>query len=182
MKINELVEMYKKNPRIDIAKQLEVQNYVSIALKREMARLVLDNCTYIVDDEIHIDSIERYILFTIAVIGMHTNLEFSYEEDSDTSTIDDYDILCESGLLVKIIDTFKDDYVSCQEILNMMTSDRLQDNMTIEKKLYKFLDGIQNMLSGAVDNLVENLDVDSLNELQLDKTNLSQLFELIGNK
>ena len=182
MKVNEFIEMYEKNPRIDIAKQLEVKKYVGIDYKRRIADLVLDNCTTIVDGEIHIDSIERYILFTLAVLGMYTNLDFSYEEDSESSSIDDYDALCESGLLVKIIDSFKEDYMSCQEILNMATSDRLQNNMTIEKKLYQFLDAIQNMLSGVVDNLVENLDIDSLSDLQLDQDKIMKLYNLIENK
>ena len=43
MKIYELVEMYKKNPRINLEKELEVQKYISIAYKREMANLILDN-------------------------------------------------------------------------------------------------------------------------------------------
>lgn len=180
MKINELVEMYEKNPRIDIAKKLEVVPYVGIEYKRELARLVLDNCTSVVDGEVHIDSVERYLLFTISVIGMHTNLEFSYGEDSTEGVVDNYDALCKSGLLVKIIDTFKDDYASCQEILNMMTADRLQDNMTIEKKLYQFLDAIQGILANSVNNLTEKLDLDSLSGLDHDK--LIQLYNLIGNK
>lgn len=180
MKINELVEMYEKNPRIDIAKKLDTIPYISIGYKRELAKLVLDNCTSIIDGEVHIDSVERYLLFTISVISMHTNLEFSSSEDSEHNVVDDYDSLCKSGLLVKIIDTFKDDYVSCQEILNMMTADRLQDNMTIEKKLYQFLDSIQEMLSNGVNNLIENLDLDSLAGLDQDK--LMGLYNLIGNK
>jgi hypothetical protein len=178
MKVKELVEMYKKNPRIDLVKHLEVQEYVSISLKRELAKLVLDNCTTIVDNEIHIDSIERYILFTISVIGIHTNLEFS--SDDNSSSIDDYDMLCKSGLLVKIIDTFKDDYASCQEILNMMTADRLQINMTIEKKIYQFLDAIQEILANSIDNLIGKLDLGVLNGL--DQTKLEQLYNLVGNK
>lgn len=179
MKANELVEMYKKNPRIDIEKILEVKKYVSIAYKREMAKLILDNCTTIVDGEVHIDSVERYMLFTIAVIGLHTNLEFIHEEDDEYSVIDDYDLLCESGILVKIIETFKDDYASCQEILNMMTTDSLQDNMTIEKKLYQFLDAIQDILSGTIDGLVDKLDIDNL---QLDQDKLLKIYDLIEQK
>lgn len=162
MKVQEFIEKYNKNTRIDIAKTLEVQQYVGIDLKRQMAGLILDNCTTIVDDEMHIDSVERYILFTIMVISMHTNLEFLDEDDIDHSAIDDYDALCKSGLLVKVIDTFKDDYASCQEILNMMTADKMQDNMTIEKKLYKFLDEIQKTVGEALNNLVSKLDLGNL--------------------
>lgn len=182
MKIYELVEMYKKNPRINLEKELEVQKYVSIAYKREMANLILDNCTSIIDGEVHIDSIERYILFTITVIGLHTNLEFVNEEDDNYSVIDDYDLLCESGLLTKVIDTFKDDYAACQEILNMMTADRLQDNMTFEKKIYQFMDTIQDILSEATNDLIDKLDIDALNGLQLDQDKLMQLYNLINKK
>lgn len=189
MKIQELVEKYKKNQRIDIAKELDVKPYVSIAFKREMAQLVLDNCTTVVDGEIHIDSVERYILFTIAVIGMHTNLEFayeddqehsSYEDDQEHSSIDDYDALCESGLLVKIIDTFKDDYASCQEILNMMTADRMQGGMTIEKKIGNFLDGIQGALGDSLNKLVEKLNPDNLlGDLPIDQNKLLELYNSV---
>lgn len=182
MKVQELLKMYKNNPRIDIAKQLDVKKYTSIAYKREMAKLVLSNSISIVDGEVHIDSVERYILFTIAVIGMHTNLEFSYEDDNERTSIDDYDELCESGLLVKIINTFQEDYVACQEVLNMMTSDIMQDNLTIEKKIYKFLDYIQDILSDAINGVVEKLDTNLLNDLQLDKDDLHKIYDAIRNK
>lgn len=180
MKINELIEMYEQNSRIDIAKKIDVKPYISIEYKRELARLVLDNCTSVVDGEIHIDSVEKYLLFTIAVIGMHTNLEFAYAEDDEGGSIRDYDALCSSGLLVKIIDTFKDDYVACQEVLNMMTADRLQNNMTIEKKLYKFLDNIQEMLENGVNVLMDKLDLDALSGLN--QETLAQLYDLIVDK
>lgn len=181
MTVREFVEMYKNNPRIDISKQLEVQQYVSIALKREMAKLVLDNCTTNVDGEIHIDSLERYILFTIAVIGMHTNLEFSYN-DENSSVIDDYDVLCESGLLIKVIDCFKDDYDACQEILNMMTSDVLQDNMTFEKKIYQFLDTIQNILKDATDRMIDEMDISSLGDMQINQEKLIELYDFFKSR
>ena len=162
-------------------KKLDVQKYVSILSKRKMAVVILDNCTSVVDGEMHIDSVERYILFTITVIGLHTNLEFFDDDDDEYSAINDYDLLCESGLLVKIIDTFKDDYVACQEILNMMTADRLQDNMTIEKRIYQFVNTIENILSDATDTIVEKLD-SGLGDLQFNKDGLHKLYNLIENK
>lgn len=182
MRVNEFIEKYNSNPRIDIGKLLEVKKYISIVYKQHIADLVLDNCTDIVDGEVHINSVDRYILFTMAVISAHTNLEFAYEDDSEYSSLYDYDLLCESGLLSKVIDTFKEDYLSCQEILNMMTSDRLQNNMTIENKLYKFFDSIQEILAQGINKLTENLDGDLINNMQLDENNLSQLLNLIGNK
>ena len=180
MKVNEFIEMYEKNNRIDITRTLEVVPYIGVEYKRELAKLVLDNCTTIVDGEVHIDSVERYLLFTISVIGMHTNLEFNDEENEEYSVIDDYDTLCKSGLLTKIIDTFKDDYASCQEILNMMTADKLQDNMTFEKKVHQFLDSISKILSDGIDNLTNKLNIDDL--MGFDPEKLTQLLSLFDNK
>lgn len=182
MRVQELVEKYEKNQRIDIAKEIDAQKYISIVYKEKIAELVLENCTSIVDGEVHIDSIERYILFTITVISAHTNLEFDYEDDNEGSVIDDYDMLCASGLLTKIIDTFKDDYIACQEILNMMTADRLQDNMTIEKKIYQFLDGIQYMLDSTINNFSEKINFDLLNDLDINQDELLKLRKLLENK
>ena len=189
MTVQEFIAKSKNNYRLDIAKELEVKTYTSIALKREMANLVLDNCTTVVDDEVHIDSLEKYILFTLAVIAMHTNLELTTlddenAEDGDTiSVLDEYDMLCESGLLVKIIDTFQEDYAACQEVLNMIAFDRMQNNMTIEKKIYKFIDELQVMLSGAVSELTAKLSSgDLLGNLPVDQLKLLELFNSINNK
>ena len=183
MKVMEFVEMYKKNSRIDIEKCLEVKKYISIVQKRQIAELVLSNCTSIVDGAVRVDSVERYLLFTIAVISMHTNLEFVSTEDEDYDAINDYDILCESDLLVKIIDTFKDDYASCQEILNMMTADMVQSSVTIEQKIGKFLDGVQEILDKATNSLVEKINMDDLlGNLQLDQAKLLDVYNLINGK
>ena len=180
MKINELVEKYQKNARINIAQTIEAQPYIGIELKRHLASLVLDNCTTIIDGEIHIDSIEKYLLFTLAVISAHTNLEFSSEDDTDHSAIDDYDTLCETGLLSKVIETFKDDYAACQEVLNMMTSDRLQNNMTLEKKLGNLLDNIQELIGDSLRHLVGNLDIDELmSDASLDQNKIINLFNTL---
>ena len=180
MKVQELVEMYNKNQRIDIEKKIETRKYVGIEFKQRMAQLVLDNCTTVIDGEVHIDSVERYILFTISVISMHTNLEFVDNEAENHSALDDYDLLCESGLLVKIIDTFKDDYASCQEILNMMTADRMQDSMTIERKINSLLDSVQNTLGGALGNLMEKINIDDLLGVpSIDQGKLMDIYNLI---
>ena len=112
---------------------------------------------------------------------MHTNLEFSFDNE-ESNSINDYDMLCKSGLLIKIIETFKDDYAAFQEILNMMTADKLQENMTIEKKFYKFLDEIQNIIGISIDSLIEKLNLESLDLSQLNLGSLLKLYGAIDNK
>lgn len=167
MKINELLEMYKKNQMINLKNVLEVEEYISTPLKRKMCDLVLDSCIEDVNGVLHIDSFDRYILFTIAVISMHTNLEFSIDADGVTS-IDEYDELNKIGLIDKIISTFKTDYEACKVMLDMLTNDRMKNQETLEKKIIQFLNGIAQ-------------DINSLNNLE-NKEDILNLLESLTAK
>ena len=167
MKINELLEMYKKNQMINLKNVLEIEEYISTPLKRKMCDLVLDSCIEDVNGVLHIDSFDRYILFTIAVISMHTNLEFSTDADGVTS-IDEYDELNKIGLIDKIINTFKTDYEACKVMLDMLTNDRMKNQETLEKKIIQFLNGIAQ-------------DIDSLNNLE-NKEDILNLLESLTAK
>lgn len=160
MKINEFIEMYRKNRNINLKKVLEVKEYISVAHKQKIAELVLDSSLVEEDGILQINSLDRYLLFTIAVISMHTNLEFSTDdEDDDHSSLDDFDMLCENGLLEKILDTFREDYNACQIVLDMMTSDMVKNYETLEKKILRFLNNIP-------DNIQKNFDsLENKNEI-----------------
>ena len=138
MKVNELVELYQKNKMIDLKKILEIKEYISIAYKQKIAELVLDECITEQNGNLYINSLSRYILFTMAVISIHTNLEFAYE-DEGYNILDDFDALNKNHLLDKIIETFKDDYDACQIVLDMMTSDKIKNHETLEKKIISLL-------------------------------------------
>ena len=157
MKINELLEMYKKNKMINLKNVLEVEEYISTPLKRKMCELVLDSCIEDNDGVLSFDSLDRYLLFTISVISMHTNLEFSIDDEGFTS-IDEYDELNKVGLIEKIIATFEKDYEACKVMLDMLTNDRMKNQETLEKKIIKFLNKVQSEL-GELDNLENNEDI-----------------------
>lgn len=139
MKINEFIEMYKKNRNIDLKRVLEVADYISMAHKQKMVELVLDACMVEENGVLKINSLDRYLLFTIATISTHTNLEFADEENEEYSAINDFDELSKNHLLDKVIDTFRDDYNACQIVLDMMTSDKISNHETLEKKLCRLL-------------------------------------------
>lgn len=179
MKVNEFIEKYEKNNRIDIAKELDVQSYIGIAQKAQLAESVIENCISVVDGKVCIDSVKRYMLFTIIVIDAHTNLEFDYE---DGNIINEYDQLCSAKLLTKIIDTFSDDYAACQEVLKMITVDKTQESMTLEQIVYSFLDSTKSLLKNALNGLVDQIDLDALQKLPINPENLSIIREFINNK
>lgn len=148
MKINEFIEMYKKNRMVDLKNVLEVEEYISTPLKRRMCELVINSCIEDIDGILYMDSLNRYLLFTIAVISMHTNLEFNIDESGQTS-IDEYDELNKNCLIEKIISTFEKDYEACKVMLDMLTNDRMKNQETLDRKIVKFL----NMMSKEIDAL-----------------------------
>jgi hypothetical protein len=170
MKTNELIEMYQKNRMIDLKKVLEVEEYVSIAHKQKVAELVLNECITEENGNLYMDSLSRYILFTMAVINVHTNLEFA-SDDEEHSVLDDFDALSKNHLLEKIIETFKEDYDACQIVLDMMTSDRLKNHETLERKIIRFLstlpgqfEQLQSMLSDEKNQEALFALLDSINK------------------
>ena len=97
MTIREFIEIAGKEKNKKMSVILETKKYLPIAEKRVLAQQVIDACTEEQDGIIIIDSVTKYIIFTMTVIGAYTNLEFE--------TLDDYDALCEADLLNSVIET-----------------------------------------------------------------------------
>ena len=124
----------------------------------------------------------RYIVFTLGVISAYTNLEFSSGEDAEFDSLDEYDMLCQSNLLNPILEVIGAEYVACNDILNMMMSDVVANNNTIENVLgnaSKKLLGIIDEFAEVLREKVEDMELD-LNQIDIDK--YAGLMEKLGLK
>lgn len=165
MKINEFIEiMSKENSTKRIGAILETKKYLPIAEKRRIAEAVIEACTTDNGGFIQIDSLDKYIMFTIAVISNYTNLEFGIDGDY----LSDYDRLCEAGLLDTVIATFDKEYARTNEILNMLLTDKLQHNST-EASIAKVVDSANNYMDKLIDTLKNKLE-----DMNLDLNNFNQ--------
>ena len=165
-----------------LKKELEVKDYVPFAEKRDLCARVLEVCNTKDDSGlVKVDSISRYILFTIAVISKYTNLEFSSGEE-EIDSLDEYDMLCQNNLLNPILDIIGGEYVTCNNMLNMMMDDIVSNNNTVENVvgtvLGKFSDSLDELVS-ALANKVESMDLD-LSQIDIDK--YSGLIEKLTQK
>ena len=166
-----------------IRKELEVKDYLPFAEKRNICARVLEVCNNIDEDSglVKVDSVTRYIVFTLSILSAYTNLEFSSGED-DIDSLDEYDMLCQSGLLNPILDVIGEEYAVCNNMLNMMMSDIMTNNNTIEnvvgKVLGKFGDSIDGLLT-VFANKVESMELD-LSQIDINK--ISGLMEKFGLK
>lgn len=166
-----------------IKKTLEVRDYVPFADKRELCERVLNSCnTKKPNGLVEVDSVSRYIVFTMGVISKYTNIEFSSGEDDELDSLGEYDMLCQADLLNPILDVIGEEYVTCNNILNMMMSDIMTNNNTIENVIGHTL----GKMSLAVDSLlyaltekVEDMELD-LSQIDIDK--YKGLIEMFAQK
>lgn len=175
MKVIEFIEKYKNDKIMNtkiapnavseyLKKELEIKDYVPFAEKRELCERVLNVCNKKNDNGlVEIDSITRYIIFTISIITKYTNLEFSSGRDTKFDSLDEYDMLCQNCLLNPILGIIGEEYTACNNMLNMMMEDIISNNNTIENVL-----GIaSNKLLDSVDKIIDAL-ADKIDELELD--------------
>lgn len=155
-----------------LKKTLEIKDYVPFADKRELCEKVLNVCNTRKDNGlIEVDSVTRYIIFTISIITKYTNLEFSSGQDSEFDSLDEYDMLCQNGLLNPILDLVGGEYVTCNNMLNMMMDDIIANNNTIENVIGEVLDKLGNSVDDLITvfaDKIESMELD-LDQIDIDK-------------
>jgi hypothetical protein len=182
MLVHDFVENYKAkrfmntkqgvDERVEwIKKELEVKEYLPFAEKHMVVQTVLGDCARIDNGVVTIDSVNKYLTFTMAMLATYTNLE----SDEEATLSAEYDTLCsikvEDGtLLDAIIKTFEIEYVRCNDILNMMTADLLAEN-NIEKQVGRFLSNVSDTINKLGDGIINNVEdvVGIFNQLDIDK-------------
>lgn len=164
-----------------LKKELGLTEYIPFSDKRELCKAVIDACCTKDDSGlIKVDSVSRYIIFTISIISTYTALEFSSGEEYDS--LDEYDMLCEAGLLNPILALIGDEYATCNNMLNMMMEDVIANNNTVEAVLGhnigKLSDALDDLI-GAFADKVADMEID-LSQIDIDK--YKGLLELIPKK
>ena len=193
MKVNEFIENFKTKKIMNtqiapnavekyLKEKLEVKDYVPFAEKRELCKRVLNTCnTKEESGLIKVDSVSRYIVFTLSIISKYTNIEFSSGDD-EIDSLDEYDMLCQSGLLNAILDVIGEEYTTCNNILNMMMTDIEANNNTVENVVATVLNRLGDSIDGFIEVLavkVEEMNLD-LNQIDIDK--YKGLIEMFAKK
>jgi hypothetical protein len=194
MKIKEFVENFKSKKIINtqlnqnavadyLKKELEIKAYVPFAEKRELCANVLNACN--TKDEsglVKVDSVSRYIVFTISIISKYTNIEFSSGEDAEFDSLDEYDMLCQADLLNPILDVIGEEYTTCNNILNMMMADIVANNNTVENVVATILSDLGESVDGFIDILADKVESLNLDLNQIDINKYKGLIELFTRK
>jgi hypothetical protein len=180
MTIREFVEAYKAKKfmntktgvenRVEFLKStLEVKEYVPFVDKRSLAEATIAACANFNDGVFVIDSLKKYMLFTMTMLFTYTSLE----HDEDVDVDEEYDLLCsvcvdDGTLLDAAIGLFAVEYSRCNDILNMMTADVLAEN-NIERQIGRFLSGLSDNIDKFGDKLINIAESLDIGQLDIDK-------------
>lgn len=182
MKVQELVEFVSnsknkllKQAQLEevIAKQIETKKYLPIKQKKELVESIVNECILYEDGVYKFDDIDKYICFTMRVIAAYTNLELSDDIE------DDYDVLCEAGVLDMVINAFKNEYDEVNILLQMKCDYVLSSN-SLEAQVGKLFDGVLEKLDIITQALANKVDGFDINNLPMSGDDLSKLMQLLN--
>ena len=178
MKIKEFIEKAKKTNNINGLKNIiTVKNYLPFVEKQELIESVTESCKVVTNGYIQFDEMKKYIVFTTSVIQAYTNLEFSTDYDE---LIEEYDMLCEYGLLNEIVELFSAEYNATLSMLSMKADFILKSN-SIECQITQFLYGLNNKLDVALGSLSSQVNVFKESITEEDISKLTDLLKTLGN-
>jgi hypothetical protein len=110
-------------------------------------------------------------------------LEFSTgKDDEEFDSLDEYDMLCQANLLDSILEVIGAEYVTCNNILNMMMSDVVANNNTIENVVGHTLDKISKSVDGLIGVLAEKVEDMEFDLSQIDIDKYKGLIEMFAQK
>lgn len=147
MKIMDLIENF------ELMKELRIKKYVPVVKKKSFVMDVIAACTDDIDDFITVDRFNMDIYFDMNMIKAYTNLEIASDLDE---MIEQYDILCEHGLLNEIIELFDNEYVATCSILEGQLEELLIQN-SMEVQIVK----VTNKINKVID-VLGNIDINNL--------------------
>lgn len=157
MKVNEFVEKVTKKGYIPatvdqqnekLKKDLEVKSYLSIKDKKKLVEQIVDD-TIIYDSGLFkFNGIDQLVYYNMRCIEAYTNLELSDDIEND------YDLLCQSGLMNKILATFENEYTEILSLLQMQCDYILLDN-SITAKVNVLLSAVTNGVDKLSDSIID---------------------------
>lgn len=156
-----------------LKKKIDVKSYISIKDKKDLVESIVNECVLYDEGAFKFDEIEKYVCFTMKTIEAYTNLELSDDIE------DDYDMLCETGLLNAVISTFNGEYENVKVLLQMRC-DYILSNNSIESQVGKFLTSLLDNIDGISGAIAGKIGSFSFDKLPIDKIDLTKVLEFVN--
>lgn len=155
---------------VDLKTTLEIRTYIPIAEKKAIAETVLDKCFTVEDGVLICDYVTKRVVFELAMIKYHTNL------DIDIMSTDDYDMIKSRCDLHK---EYEDDYVECKLIFDDMEKE-LCSKYSIETSIIHLSNRLSDNIESIVKLIANKIDELDMSKFGFEDINLEQFQELIN--
>ena len=186
MKIKEFIEAYNKNSKqatFNVAKLLNTKTYIPVLRKRQLAELVYQNSISYENGLVKVDSLTKYLIFSMLMISEYTDLEFTVDEKGSATAeaIAEYDALCEAGLIDVVVSCFATDYARANEILNYVFKDNLAVTNTVEAVVGSLVESAKDSLDTIVESLKNKIDDFDMDLSNIDMSQFENIINLLGS-
>ena len=171
MTVQELVKKVN-NKTFNLEKAIELKKYIPIMEKQKFTIDVISACTDDIDNFVSVDRFKMRVYFDIKMLCLYTNLEIA---DYFDEMVAQYDVLCENGLLNKVIDAIGEDYNAMSNVLNDALEELLVQN-SIDAQVVK----ISNKINFIIDTISEKMDEVDLKSILPEGTDVNQLIEMVN--
>jgi hypothetical protein len=177
MKIAEFVNDVKNGEKA-ASNLMITKKYISSDEKVRLAKTVIDDSVEYDRGFIKCDSYKKHLSFIFGFIELHTDLCFA---DDWIDKMQEYDALCENGLIDVIIGSLRDEYENALMILDMLCNDVLADN-SIEASVARLTQSVSenlDVLVGALTDKLEDFDIEKIIPKDLDLNKLTRLLNKV---
>lgn len=146
--------------------QIKIIPYVGYGTKMFLADQIV-NTSCIKNDNVHIDSCKKYVLYIYTLIKYWTNIDIK-----ETDLLNQYDTLDKYGLVEEIIGLIPEkEVVTFKSILDMKQNDlmmnKYENHAFIKEELEKIYPKFDAVISPLLDRLIDKIE--SLDENKIEK-------------
>lgn len=164
MLIKEFNEKINKKDT-NLKKILEIRTYIPIAEKKVIFETILDKCFTVEDGVLICDYVLKEMMFNLAMIKYHTDLEIDIDSEED------YDEIKKNG--VDFHSEYPADYAECYVLFDGMEKE-LRSQYSMEVSVAQLSNKLSDNIEGLVNSItqkIESLDMSKFGfeGLELDK-------------
>jgi hypothetical protein len=177
MKVTEFVEGYNKvvSDKLKgkyIEDTLTIKSYIPFTDKVNIANRIAKTTTHEYDKNgkeigIKVNSTARYLLFTLNIIDLFTNIDIDF-----SNTTKEYELLDENNLISQIIELLPADQIKeFQTLLNMAVDDILENELSTHSFISSQVTRFSSLISAVLQPTLETLgkNIAELDDETIDK-------------
>jgi len=159
---------------------IQIKSWISFAKKQLICENVVDNCLEYDDDILLCNYFTKKLLLDMSLVTFYTNLEFS-----DDNSLEEYDFLCENGIMKYIIEEIdREEYWFITETIDEIVEQKIKIHNSIENMINKGINVLIQKLptNKELKSLIKST-IKDINKLDVDKLPMvKQLLDVAQGK